>query len=104
MAGAPEPRDAARRVGARTDGAVVNIDRGEFLRLAMLLAACGNRGAAGPTSSDPITSGPIANAAPPETDVLAVDPSCSNARGVLAACSRVRPTCDGKRDECRSLG
>jgi hypothetical protein len=32
-----------------------------------------------------------------------VDPSCSNDVGTLAACSRIGPSCEGIKDECRSI-
>lgn len=97
------------------------IDRTEFFRLTMIMAsaACGpapesvarveipsvpTRPDAGPSGAGVAAQTLDASVALTEPTDPAVDPSCSNAEGTLAACARIGPSCEGLAQECRGIG
>jgi hypothetical protein len=100
----------------------MKIDASEFRRLVALLAvaACDRSGPpvnvtvppenAPPAvaTEAPLPPAPAEAEVPPPSPVaddpeLPVDPSCSNAKGSLASCSRVGPACEGLASECKHL-
>ena len=73
----------------------MRVDRLQFVRLALLIAAsCKSAAPAHRIDPDPTPS------AKPTPDV---GPACSNAIGSAAACAKVSPACEGLQEECTDI-